>query len=369
MAAKKNQTALIAVIAIALIAVAGYFFMSDNDASEMPEAPSVAQTQAEADQQSAENDEDMAPEADVETAAGNPAQKITPDTPSAMENPDFKVEEGNPVVAKVDGKDITRVDVYRFIQTMPTNVQQMPAVQIYPIAMEQVINARLVQNMADEADIEETPEFQKEMDMAKQQIKRNLYLQNQVNDKITESRLKKIYNDFIKKVPDVEERRARHILVETEDKAKAVIEKIEQGKESFEELATSLSIGPTAPKGGDLGYFAESEMVPEFAEKAFSMKKGEVSEPVQTQFGWHVIKLVDIRDRPKPTYDQLKPNLEVEARREILDDLLQKWRKSADIVQYDINGKPLKDGANSLGIVPQQSNNTTQPADNAQQGG
>ncbi|MEM6811906.1 MAG: peptidylprolyl isomerase [Pseudomonadota bacterium] len=270
----------------------------------------------------------------------------------------IEVEPGNPVVATVDGNDITRVDVYRFIQTMPANVQQLPAAAVYPMAMEQVINTRIVQNKAQEANIEESEAFQNELNVAKQQLARNVYLQQEVSKEITEDKLQKAYKDLVKEIPEVEERRARHILVETESKAQAVIERLNAGGD-FEELAKELSTGPTGPRGGDLGYFAANEMVPEFSEKVFSMKSGETtSEPVQTQFGFHVIKLEDVRERPAPTFEQVRGNLEAELRREILADLLQEWREDTKIVQFDINGNPLKEGANALGIVPDAEGQT-----------
>ena len=304
----------------------------------------------------------------VETAAGTPAAATTDPkeleaaAAEAVANGGINVEPGNPVVAKVDGKDITRTDVYRFIQTMPANVQQLPAVQVYPVAVDQVINTRIVQTQAEKAKIEESEEFKRELDVAKQQLVRNLYLQREVDAKITDKMVKKAYNDYVKKIPDVKERRASHILVETEDKAKAVIEKLNKGGK-FEELAAELSIGPTGVKGGDLGYFGEGEMVPEFSAAAFAMKKGEVADkPVQTQFGWHVIKLVDIRDRAKPTLEQVEPSLRAELSRTALDELLVKWRKGAKVEQFDINGQPLKDGANAIGIVP------AAPEENAKEG-
>jgi len=240
-----------------------------------------------------------------------------------------------------------------FIQTMPQNIQQMPATAVYPMAMEQVINTRIVQNKANSADVTSSEEYKQELEMAKQQIARNIYLQQEVDKKISEGDLKKKYKEYIKEIPDVEERRARHILVETEEKAKAVVDKLNQDGSNFADLAKSLSVGPTAPKGGDLGYFAKSEMVPEFANAAFGMEKNSVLKtPVKTQFGWHVIQVVDVRQRPKPAFEQMQPLLVAEMRREALDGLLKKWRKGVEVEQFDINGKPLKKGADATGLTP-----------------
>jgi len=348
MAAKQKKTkqsngliySIIGLFAIVAVIAGAFLFTRDNDSTDV-----VVETAALNEQPANDNAE----------AEANANAEISPasnsDAPVDL-GEGMKVEPGNPVVAIVDGKEVTRVDVYRFIQTMPANIQQLPAAAVYPMALEQVVNTRLVQNKAEKANVSETEQFKLEVEMAKQQLARNLFLENQVKENISESKLEKAYKEYVKKVPEVQERRARHILLETESKAQAVIDQINKGGD-FEALAKELSTGPTAPKGGDLGYFAEGEMVPEFSKQVFSMKKGDVTqEPVKTQFGYHVIKLEDSRTRPVPTIEQLKPALEGELRREILTGLLQDWRKSAKIEQFDINGNPLKEGANALGIVP-----------------
>jgi peptidyl-prolyl cis-trans isomerase C len=380
MAAEKNNGVLFAIIgAVVIIAALAFFFLAQGDetgtdtavtqAQAVEETPAENAQQAQADSSAAAqgsktnsatatmNMQGEQPEAANDNQ--NAAAQTAPQTDEAeqaaaqAEQPGIVVEPGNPVVAKVDGKEITRVDVYRFIQTMPQNVQQLPASAVYPMAMEQVINTRIVQNKADAANVAETEAYKMELEMAKQQLARNVYLQEQVNERITEDKLTAAYEDYAGQMPQVEERRARHILVESESKAQAVIERLNKGGD-FAELAQELSTGPTAPTGGDLGYFAEQEMVPEFSQKVFSMKEGEVTkEPVQTQFGWHVVKLEDVRERPKPTFEQMRPALEAELRRQALTELLEDWRADVEVVQYDINGQPLKEGANVLGIVPQ----------------
>jgi len=342
MSAEKKNTPIIAFAAVALLLAAGavtHFTKKSSDETASAETETVSVPQAATPQ-------------NVATAAGNAAEPA-----AAPKVEGINVEAGNPVIAKVDGKDITRTDVYRFIQTMPANVQQMPAVQIYPLAVDQVINTRIVQTQAEKSDIKETDQFKAELDIATQQILRNLYLQKQVSAKISDKKIKKSYDDYIKQVPDVEERRARHILVETEEKAKAVLAKLDKGGK-FEELAKELSTGPTGPKGGDLGYFAQGDMVAEFSDAAFGMKKNTIlKKPVKTQFGWHVIQLVDVRQRPKPTLEEATPALRAELSRVALDDLIKDWRKGVKIEQFDINGNPLKEGANAIGIVPQKAEN------------
>lgn len=345
----------VAVVAIIAIAGAGYYlFKGDSVTDAMSGAENVVTKAENVVGNAADGAKDMADKAAdaVKDTANKVSSEKAEAATQALTDDQIEVEPGNPVIAIVDGKEITRVDVYRFIQTMPPQMQQLPATTVYPMAVEQVINTRIIQNKANNADVSKSEKFQKEMEMAKQQIARNLFLEEAVAKDITDSKLKKLYADLSKKTPDVEERRARHILLETEEKAKAVIKQLKAGGD-FQGLAKELSVGPTAPKGGDLGYFAKTDMVPEFANKAFSMDKNSITDtPVKTQFGYHVIQLVDVRQRPKPTMDQVKPALEAELRREVLNEKMAEWRKSAKIEQFDINGKPLKDGANATGMVP-----------------
>lgn len=339
MAEKKSNKGFVGILAVVVIAAGGVMaYMSQSADKSTTTLSQEVSAQAPA----AEGAEDNA---EVATAAGEEAE--TKAETKAAET--IVVEPGNPVVATVDGKDITRVDVYRYIKSMPQNLQQLPAQTIYPLALEQTINTRIVQNKADAANLNDDPEVQTQIKMAKQQIVRNIYLQRAVADKISEADVKKAYNDYIAKQPDVKQRRASHILLNTEEEAKAAIKRINEGAD-FAEVAKELSTGPTGPKGGDLGYFAKTDMVPEFADAAFSMKVGDVSSmPVKTQFGYHVIKVTDERDQPKPTLEEMKPSIEAELRRGALEGMMAEWRKGVKIDQFDINGKPLAEGASAFG--------------------
>lgn len=260
--------------------------------------------------------------------------------------------ESGPVVAIVDGTNVTRADIDRYIQSMPNNVRQIPPQALYPMALEQVISARLVQNRADQASLANDPEVLQQLDEVRQQIIRNVYIQRTVDAQISDDKLKSAYNDYVKAQGDVEERHARHILVDSEEKAKELIAKLDDGAE-FSVLAKENSIGPTAPKGGDLGWFAKGDMVPEFDVAAFSLKKGAYSQkPVKTQFGWHVIQIEDARKRPAPSFEEVKPMLQAQLRREVLEGLLGKWREVADIQTFDMNGNPIEPAAGGETAAP-----------------
>lgn len=326
---KNMVMGVVAVIVVALIAVGAFMFMGDK-APETTEAPVAAETTT------------TTPETQTADADAAPAEEEVPQDTFSGEFNGTPVRPGNPVVAKVDGQDITRVDVYRFIEMMPAQIQQMPATAVYPLALEQVINTRLIQNKAESANLETSPEFKREVEMAKQQIARNLYVQNVVDEQISDSALKSEYDALMAKAPSVEERKASHVLVESKEKAEAIIKQVADGG-NFNDIAKKESKDPTAAQNsGDLGWFTKEAMVPEFAKAAYAMKKGDVSTaPIKTSFGWHVIKLEDVRTQPKPTFEQVKPALEMQKRREVLEKMVNDWRSAATIEVYDINGDPI----------------------------
>lgn len=333
MSDKKTNTPLIAgVVAVLAIAGGAAFFMSSGGSDNVPAqtAPSATADSAETANQTDATaaSKDASEEEDLAIGAG------------AIDGIDVKP--GNPVVARVDGRVITRLDVFRFIKLMPANIQQLPPAAVYPLALDQVINTRVVQNKADEAGLENDSEVQEQLDMAKQQIMRSVYVQRQVDKKISDSDLKKSYDTLIAKVPDVEEVSARHILVADEATARDLIAQLNNGAD-FAKLAAANSGDPgNKDKGGELGWFSKQDMVPEFSDAAFKIEKGQLgADPVKTQFGWHVIKIEDKRKRPKPSFEEVKQMLQVEVRREKLESMLDGWRKSANVETFDINGNPV----------------------------
>ncbi|MCD8526323.1 MAG: peptidylprolyl isomerase [Alphaproteobacteria bacterium] len=233
-----------------------------------------------------------------DVASEEPAAGTAPD--AAATEAQNSVSPGNPVVAKVGDMEVTRLDVFNFIRELPENVRSMPVNQLYPLALDQVINNKIVNEKAGKANLADNAEVQKQLAEAKEQIIRSVFIQQELDKRITDDKLKAAYDKYVKELPKVEEVKARHILVKDEAKAKELIEKIKGGA-SFEELAKENSTDGTAAQGGELGYFAKASVVPEFGEAAFSLKPGTMSEtPVKTQFGYHVIQVEDKRMRPAP---------------------------------------------------------------------
>lgn len=251
------------------------------------------------------------------------------------------VNMGDPVVAKMGKDEIKRSEVLGFITGLPDQVKQMPLEQLFPMALDQVINNKLAGDKSASAKLDSDPEVKKLMEQAKSQIERNVYVERELGKMVTESDLKKAYDKAVEQMPK-EEIHARHILVKDEATAKDIIKQLDKGAK-FEELAKQSTDGPTAANGGDLGFFTKQAMVPEFADAAFKLKPGTVSkEPVKTQFGWHVIKVEEKRPVTPPKFDDVKPQLDAQLRREKLGALFEKWQKEAGIKKFDINGEPIK---------------------------
>lgn len=286
---------------------------------------------------------------DAPTAeAQNPADAAVPDQPPAESAEAAPVSEGdikpgNPVVARVDGKDITRLDVFNLVQTLPPQTRQMPLEKLFPMAVDQLISAKVIEKKTEGVDLSADEEVKKQLELAREQIERSVYIQKEVSKKVTDDRLKAAYEDYKKNFPEVKEVKASHILVKEEAKAAEIIEKLNEGGD-FAALAKENSIDGTAKNGGDLGYFVKQDVVPAFGDAAFKLDVGKFSEkPVKSDFGYHIIKVEDKRNRPVPEFAEAKPFLEAQVRRQVLEELIGGWRDAAKVERFDINGAPLKE--------------------------
>jgi len=174
----------------------------------------------------------------------------------------------------------------------------------------------------------------------------NAIFKASVVDPVTEAEVKARYDKEIAASPPEEEVSARHILLKTEEEAKAVIVELDAGKD-FAELAKEKSTGPSAAQGGELGYFTKGRMVPEFEAVAFTLKAGEYAkEPVKTQFGWHVIKLEDRRETAPPEFDAISDQVRQLVMRERYGDLIKAARAEVEIDVLDPDLKTAYDTIN-----------------------
>lgn len=213
------------------------------------------------------------------------------------------------IVAKVGEMEIRQSELDLAIANLDPQLQQLPDEQKRVAALSGAIDVKLLAQGAVDEGIRDTEDFKKRMSYITDRELHNSYFRTHVVDAVTDDEVKARYEKEIAALPKQEEVNARHILVKTEEEAKAVIAELDAGKD-FAELAKTTSEDSNKSDGGDLGWFAKGRMVPEFEEAAFALEKGAYTKtPVQSQFGFHVIKLEDRRDVQPPAYEEVEPQI------------------------------------------------------------
>lgn len=264
------------------------------------------------------------------------AQSTSPSQPAA--STDSQAAEA--VVAIVNGSKIYIGDVLRARQSLPLEYQSVPLEMIFEPLLNRLVDQMLLTMAAREAKIGDDPDVQEQLQALEDQVLQQGYLRKQIAPEVTEAKLQARYEAQYKGQSGPEEVRARHILVETAEKAREVLADIRGGAD-FAEAAKTHSTGPSGPRGGDLGFFQAGQMVPEFSQAAFAMQAGEVSEPVQTQFGWHIIKVEERRAAPAPAFEEVAEELRVEVEREVAAKVVSDLREGATIETFTPEGNPV----------------------------
>jgi peptidyl-prolyl cis-trans isomerase C len=242
------------------------------------------------------------------------------------------------VVATVNGTEITGADVQAFFETLPPQYRQIPLDQIYPQLVERLVDQRLLAEAARGAGIADTPAFKKQLKMLTDGLLQEAYLKEQIGPRLSEERLREEYRRRTALEPKREEVRARHILLKTREVAVTVIAELKGGAD-FAKVAQEKSTGPSSRNGGDLGFFAREQMVPPFSEAAFALKAGEMTdEPVQTQFGWHVIKVEERRMAGSRPFEEMEEQLRQEISEKAYTETLQGLRSKAKITMPGSSG-------------------------------
>lgn len=249
------------------------------------------------------------------------------------------------VVAKVGNLEIRQSELDLAITNLDPQLAQLPEEQRRVAALSGAIDVKLLVEGATKEGLDKTADFEKRLAFIKDRELHNVYFRKHVVDAITPEEVKARYDKEIAALPQEEEVSARHILVATEEEAKAVIAELDGGK-AFADVAKEKSTDSNKDAGGDLGWFGKGRMVPEFEAAAFALEKGAYTKtPVQTQFGFHVIKLEDKRIAPPPAFDLVEQQVRqlvmrdkyievIEAAKaaqkiEILDETLRKGYEEA----------------------------------------
>jgi len=253
-------------------------------------------------------------------------------------------EDKDPLLAKVNGVEIHQSDLAIAEEEAGQLPPMLPdAKRDYLVQF--MADMIVVSKAAEDKKMADSADFKRHLEFARKKLLMADLLQQTGKAALTDEAMKKVYDDAVKQMGQEQEVHARHILIRAapgdekasaaaKAKIEAVIARLKKG-EDFAKVATEVTEDPSGKaNGGDLGYFTKDQMVPEFAEVAFKLKKGEISEPVKTQFGWHVIKVEDVRIKPAPKFEEVKPQVENYVIRKAQADLVTTLRAGAKIEKF-----------------------------------
>lgn len=245
------------------------------------------------------------------------------------------------VLMKVNSTNVTASELKSALESQYPKGQAPTLESLQPEMRETLLRSMMVQHLllaeVEKSGFEKTESAQN----AKKTAMLRAYIGEKASD-VTDADLKSSYDDMVAKMRDEKEVHARHILVGSEQEAKDIKKKLKEGK-SFEEIAKEYSKDPgSAANGGDLGYFTKDKMVKEFADAAFALKKGGISDPVKSPFGWHVIKQEDARKITPPTFNEVRESLRQQLQAKKVDDYMKDLVKKADVKVFDEKGKEVK---------------------------
>ncbi|MEZ0262431.1 MAG: peptidylprolyl isomerase [Alphaproteobacteria bacterium] len=256
------------------------------------------------------------------------------------------------LIAIVNGKEIKRDDVEKAVKKLKIQAPQADQRALFPMAVEQLVNQQIIDDAAKDAKLQDTSEYKSRIAALNQEIEeqkaalpvevaRQMYIEKRLKDKVNDKAVKEEYNKFRLENEGKMELNAKHIIVQSEEEAAQIIKELNDGAK-FDDLAKQRSSGATAGAGGELGWFRREDMIPEFSDAAFKIKKGEWSkEPLKTKFGYHVIFVSDKRTREVPTFDQIKDGIRNKMLQETVAEVLKKLREKAKVEMFDDKGRPL----------------------------
>lgn len=244
----------------------------------------------------------------------------------------------DPVVARVNGVEIKQSALdFAASEVGPRLANYVPADR-RKVLLQYVIENELMAGAGEKDKLNEAPSFTDRVKYHQRRALRDAFFDSSIRNAVPEAEAKKVYDEKIKQIKPEQEVRARHILVETEDEAKAIIERLNKG-EDFAVLAKEKSKDSNA-EGGDLGFFTRGQMLKPFEDAAFALDIGKISAPVQTQFGWHVIKVEEKRDQPMPSFDQVKEAIITQLVQQKAQEIVTGLRDAATIEIIDPELKP-----------------------------
>jgi peptidyl-prolyl cis-trans isomerase C len=262
-----------------------------------------------------------------------------------------RAQDANPVLAKVNGAEIRQSDLTLAEEELGPSLAQMDPSTKRDNVLAFLIDMKIVAKAAEDKKVENNEDFKKRLAFTRNRLLMDSLLATEGKAATTDEAMKKVYEEASKQITGEAEVHARHILVESEDDAKAVAAELKKGAD-FAELAKKKSKDPGASDGGDLGFFTKDQMVPEFSAVAFTLEPGKISDPVKSQFGWHIIKVEEKRNRQAPAFEQVKAQIETYVTRKAQADYVAKLREAAKVERLD---KPDETAAKPDAAKPAES--------------
>ncbi len=256
----------------------------------------------------------------------------------ASASPIMQAAGDDPVVARIDDTEIRRSDLIIALALLPAQYRKMPLTAVYPFVLRQVINNTLIVRAAKSEGLEDSEDIRQRLKAIERRLVEGVYLQRAAKGRVTETAMRDRYRVVTETMRGKEELRVRHILLKNKREAESIIAKLSNGA-NFATLARENSMGPSKTRGGDLGFMARDAMEEPFADAAFGLKSGQVTPmPIETRFGWHVIKLEGRRAMKVPSFEDMRPQLARQIRGKIAVEIVKNLRRNATIVEYDMNG-------------------------------
>ena len=251
--------------------------------------------------------------------------------------------EPDDVVAKVGDAEITEADIAFAAKDLGQQLQRFPPAQWRQLLIDAVVDMELLAKAAKEDGLDQDPDFKRQVEFLELQALRNAYLTQKLGGEISDEDIQAAYDKEYGDYVGEDEINARHILVKDKAEAEAIIKELDEGAD-FAELAKTKSTGPSGPNGGDLGYFTKGQMVKPFEDAVFELEPGSYTkEPVETQFGWHVIKLEDKRAQEKPTLEEVADTLRQQIFRERYEEKMAQLKADTTIEVIDAAPEPATD--------------------------
>ncbi len=235
------------------------------------------------------------------------------------------------VVATVNGQPVTEAELATISEELSSAFQNLPDEKKRAAALSALIEVRLLVADAEAKGIDKKPDIARRIALLRDRALHSAYIEDQISSKVTDEEVRARYDKEIAAAPPVNEVRASHILVDSKEKAEDIIKKLDGGAD-FATLAKENSKDGSAGEGGDLGYFGPGRMVAEFEKAAMALDVGAYTkEPVQTQFGWHVIKVTDRRQQLPPPFEKVKDQIKAAVLTEKYFDLVKTMRAAATV--------------------------------------